>query len=160
MNAWSHYRARLVAIGVVVLGIIGFFANITGILSFLGIDMASLTPIPTATIAPASTPTIKVAPSPTITPIGFELTSMTSTVERGEVASVTIQTAPEKICTLNYYTPKGELSDAQGLGRKTSDIFGICSWAWRISPGATVGDGMVEIIVHDVVLTYTISIVK
>ena len=160
MNGWNRYRARLVAIGVVILGIIGFLANITGILSFLGIDMASLTPTPTATIAPTLTPTIKVLPSPTATPIGFELTSMTSTVERGEIASVTIQTAADTICTLNYYTPKGELSEAQDLGRKTSDKFGTCTWAWNISAGTTVGDGWVEIIVHDVVITYTITIIK
>jgi hypothetical protein len=101
-----------------------------------------------------------VPPSPSTTPIGFDLTAMTSTVERGEIASVTIQTAPETICTLNYYTPKGEQSDAQDLGRKTSDKFGTCTWAWRISAGTTIGDGWVEIIVHDVVVSYTLTIIK
>lgn len=61
----------------------------------------------------------------------------------GGTASATVQTTPNAYCTIDYYTPIGTHSTAQGLEPKNADPQGVVTWSWRIGANTTPGDGQV-----------------
>lgn len=69
----------------------------------------------------------------------IEILSLTSPVERGSVASITIKTSPNVPCTITVYYKSGP-SQAQGLDPKNSDSDGNCSWSWTVGGNTTPGD--------------------
>ena len=66
----------------------------------------------------------------------FKTLELTSPVLPDGVATVTIQTAPGAQCSLDYRTPDGTLSHANGLGEQIANPQGICSWTWKLWMGA------------------------
>lgn len=87
------------------------------------------------TVAPTTEkPTEKVTEAPT----EIVITSITSSVNAGETASVSIQGAPntEYYITVTYKSGK---STAAGLEAKTSDSNGNVSWSWEV--GAKTSSG-------------------
>lgn len=74
---------------------------------------------------------------------GFTLLSLTSPIAAGATAHLSIQTAPNAVCTLSYTTPAGTDSTAGGLGQTTADGNGVCSWAWEISGRTKAGTGRI-----------------
>jgi competence protein ComEC len=103
------------------------------------------TPIP---IYPTPTP-LPEQPTPTHTHTpsveGWTLVSLTSPITRGSMARLEIQTQAYAACYLEYYTPIGNKSTAQGLGDTTADGGGRCVWEWRISSNTTPGTGELRI---------------
>jgi hypothetical protein len=96
------------------------------------------------------------APNP---PPKQENVSISSPVETGSLATVSIKTTPGEDCTLAYETPKGTLSTAQGLGTKTADGNGVCSWQWQIGCNTAPGTGTLTIKVGESEEIYEIEIV-
>jgi micrococcal nuclease len=94
--------------------------------------------LPTATSAPRATqaaPTATTAPQTTFT---VEIVSLTSPIPHGAYATLVIRTAPAAACTITVYYKSGP-SKAQGLGAKTADASGQCSWTWRVGTNTTPG---------------------
>jgi hypothetical protein len=98
-------------------------------------------PRPVSTLAP--TVSVNVTPPPSTQGVVF--VAVTGGVPGGSV-SVAIQTTPGASCTVQYTTPVGTLSTAQGQGRtasKTTDQDGKASWTWEIAPSTKPGTGSV-----------------
>jgi len=69
----------------------------------------------------------------------IEILSLTSPVERGAKASISIKTNPNMLCTITVYYKSGA-SKAQGLDPKNSDESGECTWSWNVGTNTTPGD--------------------
>ena len=95
------------------------------------------------------------APSP---PPKQENVSISTPVEVGSLATVSIKTTPGENCTLAYETPKRSLSTAEGLGTTTADGNGICSWQWHIGSNTSPGTGTLTITVGETEEVYEIVI--
>jgi competence protein ComEC len=76
---------------------------------------------------------------------GWTLVSLTSPIGVNNTARLEIQTFPNILCNLQYYTPSGNKSTAAGLGDTTSDSGGRCVWEWLIGPRTTPGEGQLHI---------------
>jgi competence protein ComEC len=70
---------------------------------------------------------------------GINVVSLTSPISRGAQASITINTAPNILCTIAVYYKSGK-SEAQGLEPKNSDGNGNCTWSWKVGARTTPGD--------------------
>lgn len=66
-------------------------------------------------------------------------------VTRGETATVIAVTVPDYPCSINYTTPSGKTSEADGLEKKRADSAGQVSWTWLIQPDTPVGHGRVAV---------------
>jgi hypothetical protein len=169
-NTWKAHKGKIIAAGTIVVGVVTFLTNLVEIFNFMGIDITRNTPTPTVTITPTTTvtntpyPTLTATPSntpnPSATPISFTELEIPEAVSIGSIATASIQTASGTICFLNYYTPSGDKSDAEGVGQTQANSLGVCSWSWRISPGTKLGEGELEIIVHDTVKMFNIEITR
>jgi hypothetical protein len=106
----------------------------------------SPSPPPTDTPSPPPTePPATAAPVPTkpATP-SVEFVSVQGG-RPGQRASVTVSTAPGAQCSLDYQTPAGTSSTAQGLGPKSADATGMVSWTWLIGGNTRPGTGSVSV---------------
>ncbi len=72
------------------------------------------------------------------------MVSLTSPISRGSQASITINTAPNVLCTITVYYKSGP-SEAQGLGPKNSDANGNCTWSWKVGTRTTPGNWRIVI---------------
>ncbi len=79
----------------------------------------------------------------------IEILSLTSPVERGAKASISIKTNPNMLCTITVYYKSGA-SKAQGLDPKNSDGNGNCSWTWKVGTRTTPGDWRIVIKVQNI----------
>lgn len=70
---------------------------------------------------------------------GINIVSLTSPISRGSQASITINTAPNVLCTITVYYKSGP-SKAQGLVLKNSDSNGNCTWSWKVGTRTTPGN--------------------
>lgn len=96
----------------------------------------SSTPSPTTTLTPP-TPTFTVAPSPTAT-LNLKIVSVTSPVQRGDVATLVAETRPGLQCTITVFYKSGA-STASGLEPRTADDNGQISWSWKVGRKTTPG---------------------
>ena len=71
-------------------------------------------------------------------PLQVKVVSLTSSVRRGDDASLAVQTVPHASCVIAVRYKTG-ISKATGLVPKTSDGAGKVGWTWRVSTGATPG---------------------
>lgn len=71
--------------------------------------------------------------------------SYSDSVSVGGTAFANIQTKPAVACSIQYYTPAGTDSTAQGLAPQTSDAEGYCSWFWNIGSRTKPGTGRIVI---------------
>ncbi len=76
--------------------------------------------------------------------LSVALVSLTSPVSPGNVASITVKTAPsaERAIVVTY---KSGPSRAQGLDPKTANHDGIVSWAWIVGTQTTPGEWPVTV---------------
>ena len=88
------------------------------------------TPIPTA--GWINTPEFIDPALPTSKSPIFRLLQLTSPVLPDGIATVIIQTTPGLQCSLEYRTPYGTLSHAEGLGTQIANAQGICWWTWKL----------------------------
>lgn len=116
--------------------------------------------IPTKTLTPGITPTFTatVTTSPEVPVSGFTLISIDEVAYRGGTASAQIQTQPGTACALGFILPSGILSQAGGLGPRTADENGYCSWTWEIANNVTPGWGSIYIEAGGDSETYPIQI--
>jgi len=70
---------------------------------------------------------------------GISIVSLTSPINRGAQASITINTAPNIQCSIIVYYKSGP-SKAKGLEPKNSDGNGNCTWSWKVGARTTPGD--------------------
>ena len=75
---------------------------------------------------------------------GLVILSYPSTVSRNEIVTLEAQGKPNTIYTIEVYYK--ELSNANGLGSKTSDSNGYVSWTWKI--GGRTSFGTFSIVVY------------
>lgn len=144
---WKKNVKIVVTIFIAVLFIIGASSsakngskdNANSTTSFVDVTTEPTTAVQTTeeptTVAPTTEkPTEKVTEAPT----EILITSITSSVNAGETASVSIQGAPntEYYITVTYKSGK---STAAGLEAKTSDGNGNVSWSWEV--GAKTSSG-------------------
>lgn len=114
------------------------------------------TPLPTLppTMAPTTPPTL--APTETPRPTAaatraptFTVIEFRSPVPVNGTARLVIRTTAGANCFINYRTPAGTVSDAQGLENKTADADGLCAWEWQIGQRTTAGTGTVIVSVNN-----------
>jgi hypothetical protein len=74
---------------------------------------------------------------------------ITSPVEVGKHATVTVKTLAGVDCSIEYFLPSGEKSTSQELVPKKADANGICAWCWQIGTNTNPGTGRVTITVGD-----------
>ena len=114
-------------------------------------------PSPTETASPSATqppPTATnlprvVQPTATTAPqaaLDIEVVSLTSPIAHGANATLVIRTAPGASCMITIYYKSGP-SKAQGLGRKTADASGQCSWSWKVGTNTTPGTWSISVTV-------------
>ncbi len=89
---------------------------------------------------------------------GFDLISFDEVAYRGGTASAQIQTQPGTGCALGFILPSGILSQAGGLGPRTADENGYCSWTWEIAGNVNPGWGSIYIEAGGDSETYPIEI--
>lgn len=75
---------------------------------------------------------------------GINIVSLTSPINRGSQASITINTAPNVSCNITVYYKSGA-SEAQGLEPKNSDGSGNCTWSWKVGTRTTPGNWRIVI---------------
>jgi len=85
---------------------------------------------------------------------GIEVTSLTSPINRGAQASITIKTAANVLCTITVHYKSGP-SKAQGLEPKYSDENGNCTWSWKVGTRTTPGNWRIVITAEGVGQTET-----
>lgn len=76
----------------------------------------------------------------------------------GGTAYAAVQTAPNASCSINYYTPRGTDSTAQGLYDKTANSSGSVSWSWVIGTATVPGTGTVTVSCNGVAASARIQI--
>lgn len=111
--------------------------------------------IVTPTNTPKPNPTATHKPNPTATQKAstpqnsgtFTVTKLTSPIKRGNKATLTISTTAGASCNLSYWTPSGNASSADGLGTKTANAQGVCTWTWLISGSTKAGSGTLVVTV-------------
>ena len=89
----------------------------------------------------------------------IEIVSLTSPIERGKQASITIKTNSKVKCTITVYYKSGK-STAQGLEDKISDSSGNCSWSWKVGTNTTPGDWKIALTAEgakDKEVTFTVT---
>ncbi len=89
---------------------------------------------------------------------GFDLISIDEVAYRGGTASAQIQTQPGTECALGFILPSGILSQAGGLGPRTADENGYCSWTWEVASNVNPGWGSIYIEAGGDSETYPIEI--
>ena len=97
----------------------------------LGVTLAILFAV--ATSAPAAAPQLPVT-----------LVSITSPVNHGSPASISVKTAPGAACRITV-TYKSGPSRAKGLIAKTSDDHGLVGWTWLVGARTTPGTWPVSV---------------
>jgi endonuclease YncB( thermonuclease family) len=93
-------------------------------------------------------PTPTPLPPPSPTPAGaqeFTVLSLSSPVNTGSKASLSIQTQAGSSCHLSYTTPAGTKSQAKGLGETAAGASGVCSWSWTIGSSTRPGTGNLKV---------------
>ena len=111
--------------------------------------LATPTPTPTPTPEPTAEPVeieevqepevIEEAPATEI-----QLVSITSPINKGQYATITIQGAPNTDYSITVIYKSGA-STAQGLVNKTSDGSGQVSWTWKVGTRTTSGSWPIKI---------------
>jgi hypothetical protein len=66
-------------------------------------------------------------------------------VKIGSNASLTAKVAPNARCSIDYFTPRGDQSQATGLVTKTADAQGNIAWSWAIGATSPTGKGYVAV---------------
>ncbi len=93
---------------------------------------------------PTESPTEKPAESPDPA-YEIQLKSVTSSVSRGEDATVEVIGKPDTDYTVEVRYASGNVSGSNALAPKRSDENGIVSWTWRIAPSTRAGFAKVTI---------------
>jgi hypothetical protein len=94
---------------------------------------------------PSSAPVADSSPAPSASDQAVSFASVNGGPPGGR-ASVTVQTEPGGTCSVQYVTPAGAKSTAQGQGAnatKTAGPDGTASWTWTIGPSTRAGSGSV-----------------
>jgi hypothetical protein len=86
--------------------------------------------------------------------------NVSTPVKVGDYAQVSLKTDPGAHCELSYITPKGNLSEADGLGAILADGNGICAWKWQIYPRTNPGMGTLSIVVEETKQVLEIEIIR
>jgi len=110
--------------------------------------------------APAATPTpmaSSASPATTAAASGVVFVSVTGGPP-GSTASVVVQTRPGAHCTIQYRTPAGTASQAQGLVPRDADADGRVSWSWKIGTSTRPGTGTVTVTCDGVSASHPITI--
>ena len=115
---------------------------------------------PTATTAAQPTATPAATQAPAGTPqTGVEITLVYAMGgPPGGNAYVEATVTPGATCDLDYETPAGTESEAEGLEDRTADADGHIRWDWSISPGTEPGSGEVTVTCGDASQTVSITI--
>jgi hypothetical protein len=158
MPTWlKHFWAVIGGLAV----LIGAFAGIADLVGFFEerneTSMPPPTAIPTITPIPTNTPIPTPMPTPTLGEIQFLL--FPEAFKAGEDVKIVALAWVGAACFLEYYTPDGSLSSADGLGLVIGDSQGHCVWEWHISANTKPGEGRLEISINDFEQTMTIQIV-
>lgn len=124
------------------------------------IDEIRATPTLTPTILPANTPKPAYTPlfTPTYTPGPFLFIKLPQKVIPGDNVTLVVQALKDTSCHLDYFTPKGNLSSASGLGSVSPDSRGQCTWEWHIRADTSPGIGKLVIQINDLKETHEIEI--
>ena len=106
-------------------------------------ERATTAPVEAATATPSSTqPATSTGSS--VQGSGVQIVSAIGARPGGN-ASVIAKAASGATSSINYTTPAGTRSTAQGLGTKTADPTGNVSWTWVIGSGTRQGTGTVSV---------------
>ena len=68
--------------------------------------------------------------------------------------TVSAEASPGMSCKLNYITPAGTISEANGLGHTIANANGVCSWTWIIGESKKKGSGRVIVTINGVSETH------
>ncbi len=160
---WSNIKNWLKKFGGLALafvGIVAFLANATAVFNFAEERLATPTPpptaIPTDTHIPTDTPIPTVSPTPTLGP--FQFVSLPTQARAGTDVEVILQARKDDVCVLEYYTPDGSQSAADGLGTVTVNSLARCVWKWHISANTNPGLGKLVMTIEDIQETHQIEI--
>lgn len=121
-----------------------------------GVAVATpVAPSPSATAPAGLTP----APAQPSTLDDVTVTKRPGSVTRGTTAAITIHTTPGAGCSIEYVTPSGNRSTADGLGDQTADADGNVTWSWRIAANSAFGTGVVDVTCGAATVTTTFYVV-
>ncbi len=98
-------------------------------------------PATTAPTAPTAAPVATAAPASTL---AVTFTDVTSPIQRGNVATANVQTAPGANCSI-VVTYKSGPSEARGLDPKTAGSNGAVSWSWLVGGNTTPGPWPIKV---------------
>ena len=105
---------------------------------FMGRNSIENTPAMAAPAEPVAPTTLKHVQPAANAKVGASIQMLTSPVEPGSNASVTVRTAPGAQCTITVVYNKVASKDS-GLSAKTADEFGIASWTWTVEASVPLG---------------------
>ena len=141
LAAWRRQRDRtrlplLVPLMFLIAGTVAACSSLSGI------DASPTVPVITSKpyVAPEPTPT----PEPTKKPLSIEEVLRTESVEGGDKAKVTINTATSAECVIEVTYDSGP-SEAAGLDPKTADGAGTVSWSWTVDRTTAKGTYPIDI---------------
>lgn len=76
--------------------------------------------------------------------IGASVQTLTSPVEPGANASITVKTSPGSTCTISVIY-NNEASRDSGLGPRVADDFGVVVWSWTVEGSTPIGKWPVKV---------------
>lgn len=156
MDKFARWGKRFWGVFVGLGMVAGFLAAVVQVLEYY--DNRRPTPTPLfPSPSPSAAPTDTASPSPTLGP--FQFLELPDQAAAGDDVIVTLQAYQGAVCYLEYYTPDGNLSTADGLGQAIADSQGRCNWEWHISANTQPGAGRLVISVGDIEETHEIQIV-
>ena len=124
-----------------------------------GAPQSTETSAPATTAQPDATDTDRPATAATTPQTGIEITLVYAMgAPPGGDAYVEAKVTPGAVCDLDYTTPSGTASEAEGLDEKTADANGDLRWDWRISPGTDPGRGDILVTCGDASKSVNITI--
>ena len=134
--------------------LVAFTANAAAVIEFGEEHFATPTPLPTPLSTDTPIPTV--SPTPTLGP--FQFLALPAQVRAGDDAEVILQARQGDVCTLEYFTPDGSKSSANGLGMVTADSLARCIWKWHISANTNPGMAKLVIAIQDIQETREIEV--
>lgn len=147
--------------GKIFLTVLGVLATLIGVAtgSFqlwkdLNEVAATSTPIPTVPLTFTPVPTN----TPLFTPGPLTFFELPKEIHAGNNMRVVVQAWEGAVCALDFYTPGGNKSDAEGLGVKSPDSLHRCTWTWRVNANTHEGTGRIFVKVGELEEEHTLKI--
>lgn len=133
-------RNTSISIGVLLVAAVGLGVGYTWYMGQGDNSSAIAEPVEAVSLAPE----VKHVQRAANAPVSASVQSLTTPIDPGSNASITVRSVPEAECVIKVEYNKIPSKDS-GLVAKTTDEFGMVTWAWTVEPSVPLGKWPVDV---------------